>query len=399
MTTQPFPKNKVILFAEIDQQRQNRADQKKNAAPLAAIRRVRNIANGADYTVSLQVSAPYGGSYQIDVEVGGARGAEILAHAHAGQGLVLEGYLNRTIDVDRRFRDYSDELFEGITYQDMFMTVEAVRAREGTDPQATGSNIFLEGVVAEPPVFFRHPEFPEIELARVGVKTRSKAVLSEDGISQAGQPCVVTVTVPVDDEDAAYLYRRGNTVRVRGVLDRLAIRQNREQVRERLEDMETAWQEQRETIKTQGENVERTLMVEGDRYLRMKDRMERGTRTMLLAIEVTPVAGAQPATRQEALDDRERFNAEWRAARAQRRDEQKQRRRDNIAREQAAKIQVDAPPTALPSGNPSLVAPRTPRRKQADTLVAEGMPTAESALPALEPVTELAEPHTNGVSA
>ena len=79
----------------------------------------------------------------------------------------------------------------------------------------------------------------------------------------------MTVTVPVDDEDAAYLYRRGNTVRVRGVLDRLAIRQNREQVRERLEDMETAWQEQRETIKTQGENVERTLMVEGDRYLRM----------------------------------------------------------------------------------------------------------------------------------
>jgi len=392
MTTQTFPKNKVILFAEIDQQRQSRTDQKKGAAPLAAIRRVRNIANGADYTVSLQVAAPYGGNYQIDVEVGGARGAEILAHAKAGQGLVLEGYLNRTTDVDRRFRDYSEgELFEGVTYQDVFLTVDSLRSRESSDPQNTGSNIFLEGTVVEPAIFFRHPEFPEIELARIGIKTRSKATLSEEGISQAGRSCVVTVAVPVEEEGAAYLYRRGNTVRVRGVLDRLAMRQqNREQVRERLTEMETAWEQQREAIKLAGgEGVERALSVEGDRYLRAKERMEHGTRTMILAIEVTPMAGATLATREEALDDRERYNAEWKAERAARYAERKQRRNDNIARERAAKSETREEPVEPVV----LAAASKPRRRSVET-------EAPADLPELANVELLIEePHTNGVSA
>jgi hypothetical protein len=112
------------------------SERKKNAAPQPAVRTFRNASNGSDYAVGLQVAAPYGGSYQIDVEVGMVDGAELLSHAQAGQLIVLEGYLTRTREVDRRFRDFEEEMIEGIFYQDVALQVERVRPHQQADPRA-----------------------------------------------------------------------------------------------------------------------------------------------------------------------------------------------------------------------------------------------------------------------
>ncbi|PDW01474.1 hypothetical protein [Candidatus Viridilinea mediisalina] len=218
MTThQPFPKNRVILYGVVD--RRNDRDTKK-ASP--DIRRYRNPTGGADYTVSLQVASPYGGSYKIEVNVGPVKGAEIFASCPADQPVILTGHLTRMPEVDRRFREYdANRVVEGIFYQDVEVRVEAVRLPTETDPTGTGSNIALEGEVVEPPIFMRHPDIPDLELARVGLRARTQAMTDATGQILPARACLVTVVIPVDDEDAALLYRRGNRLQIRGALERL----------------------------------------------------------------------------------------------------------------------------------------------------------------------------------
>ncbi len=104
-------------------------------------------------------AAPYGGRYLLEVEVGRVEGADLLAQAQAGQIVVVEGHLTRTRDEDERFRDYAAATIEGVVYQDVHFQVERLRPLTDNDPFGTGSNVFLEGEVIEP------PEAVESELA------------------------------------------------------------------------------------------------------------------------------------------------------------------------------------------------------------------------------------------
>ncbi|MEI8165774.1 MAG: hypothetical protein WCG26_05325 [Chloroflexales bacterium] len=341
MTTQPFPRNKVILFAQIDQQRQSKNDEKKGKAVEPSIRRVRNVVNGSDYLVGLQVAAPYGGSYLLEVEVGRVEGADLLAQAQAGQIVVVEGHLTRTRDEDERFRDYAAATIEGVVYQDVHFQVERLRPLTDNDPFGTGSNVFLEGEVIEPPFFMRHPDYPEIELARLTIRARTRPTLSDGGLVRPGRPCEVTVIVPTEDEGAAYLYRRGNRVRVRGVIERMAMRQNRVQVSERLKVLDADWRTQRDEIRAGAEEDQekavRELRYQGNRYVRERERLERGARTMVLAVEITPLEGATPAgSREEVRADRVCYEQEFDANRKARNVERRERQRTNRERQQAA---------------------------------------------------------------
>lgn len=387
MTTLTFPQNKVILFAQIDQRRA----EKKGKEPDPAIRRVRNVVNGSDYLVSLQVAAPYGGSYQMEVEVGNVEGSDLFRQATAGQLVVLEGHLTRTRDEDVRFRDYEADQLTGILYQEVQFQVERVRPAAEGEARGTGSNVFIEGTVVEPPVFMRHPDYPEIELARLTVRARTKPALSEEGPVRAGRPCDVTIVIPTEDEGAAFLYRRGNRVRLRGVIDRLAVRQNRTQVTERLRALDKGWRATREGLRARSAEdpnaADRELRYEGSRYVRERERLQRGARTMVLAVEVTPMPGATPATREEAVADREAFNLEYEASREARRQERKERRRGNQERERAARA-AEAAEAA------EAAAPAKPRRKAAGALAEPTL--AEQAQ---EPVMATGEAHAGGVSA
>ena len=366
MTTQPFPRNKVILFAQIDQQRQSRADEKKNKTAEPSIRRIRNVVNGSDYLVGLQVAAPYGGSYQLEVEVGRVEGADLLTQAQAGQVVVVEGHLTRTREEDERFRDYDAGTIEGIVYQDVHLQVERVRLLSEIDPSGTGSNVYLEGEVIEPPYFMRHPDYPEIELARLTIRAHTRPALSDGGLVRPGRPCEVTVIVPTEDEGAAYLYRRGNRVRVRGVIERMGMRQNRAQVTERLKDLEEGWNAQREAIRADAdqEKAARELRFQGNRYVRERERLERGARTMVLAVEVMPLEGATPVeSREEVRQARASYEQELDAARKARNVERRERQRINRERQQAARERAgDAVGEDAPAGAPPATTPRKPRR-------------------------------------
>lgn len=431
MTTQPFPGNKVVLFGQIDQWSQSRRDEQKGKAPEPAIRRFRNTVNGDAYLVQLQVAAPYGGSYQLEVEVGRVEGAELFRSATAGQSIVLEGHLRRTSDEDERFRNYAADQasqIEGIVYQEVMLQVERVRAATEHDPQGTGSNVFLEGTVVEPPVFIRHPDSPEIELARVTLRARTTPTLSEAGLVIPGRPCDVTVIIPTEDEEAAaYLSRRGNRVRVRGVIDRLSMRQfRRNEVQQRLAELDQTWRTTRDEIRgpaapapvadgagvpvarVDPDALKKELAREGKRYLRERERLAHGTRTMVLAVAVTPLEGAMPASRAEALEDRERYDQEYEIARAARRQERKERQRRNRQHEQAARAAADA--EGAPAELPPSPTARRPRRHSAerptDAAIAEAPVEAapeEIAPPVMDILgpqvdAALAAVHTNGIT-
>ncbi|RRR65925.1 MAG: hypothetical protein EI684_21745 [Candidatus Viridilinea halotolerans] len=380
MTThQPFPKNRVILYGVVD--RRNDRDTKKVSPD---IRRYRNPTGGADYTVNLQVASPYGGSYKIEVNVGPVNGAEIFASCPADQPVILTGHLTRMPEVDRRFREYdATRVVEGIFYQDVEVRVEAVRLPTETDPTGTGSNIALEGEVVEPPIFMRHPDIPDLELARVGIRARTQAMMDETGQILPARACLVTVVIPVDDEHAELLYRRGNRVQIRGALERLAVRQTgREEVRERLGTLAKEWEEQWHTLHDAETHDATAISRAGNAYLRQRDRLSRSVRTVVVAVGVTPLAEATPLDREAAALDRDLYDEERREANRHRRMERSERRRRNRQHERLAKEEPSAPEQPTEEGHEQASVSPLNHRRRKPTLSPHDGPPADHEGPA-----------------
>lgn len=318
MTTQPhFPRNKAIVFGIVDTRQQRERDRKKGGAPEAAVRRFRNPALGETYTVKLQVASPYGNTFALAVEVNaGIAGAEHLPTARPGDVLVLEGHLVRTEEVDDRFANFGEEEpIDGIHYRDVAFKVSSLRPRAEQDPASTGSSVWVEGEVIEPPAILRHPQRSEILFARMRLRVKTALRTCENPLFPAvEQTCEMTVIIPVENEGAGYLYRRGNRVRLRGVLERMPLRQAGVEVRDRLDELDAAWRTKQAEILDDA----RALRAEGMRYLRERERLERSPRTMVLVAEVQPLEGAELIDLETARRDRDAYTSAQRQARAAR---------------------------------------------------------------------------------
>lgn len=356
MTTQQFPRNKAIVFGIVDSRWQNMKDRKKGLPPEAAVRRFRNPALGETYQVQLQLASPYGNSFGLSVEVNaGVAGAEHLTVVRPGDVLVLEGHLVRTEAVDDRFASYGEEeIVDGIHYRDVSFKVSSLRPREEKDPASAGSSVWVEGLVMEPPALFRHPQHPEILFARMRLRAKTPLQIGDSALFPVlEQTCEMTVIVPTEHEDAGYLYRRGNQVRIRGVLERLPLRQGGAEVRNRLGELDAAWRVKQSEL--QGDA--RALRAEGQQHLRERGRLERSPRTMVLAAEVQPLAGAEPLDLDAAQREREAYTSQQRQARAARIERSNGRRRVQMAEAQEQVVGTDAAEPAPERVRP----PRRPR--------------------------------------
>lgn len=357
MTTQQFPRNKAIVFGIVDARWQNAKDRKKGLPPEAAIRRFRNPALGETYTVKLQLASPYGNSFALSVEVNaGVAGAEHLTAARPGDVLVLEGHLVRTEAVDDRFASYGEEeLSDGIHYRDVSFKVSSLRPRAEKDPASAGSSVWVEGTVVEPPAIFRHPQHPEILFARMRLRAKTPLQTGDSALFPVlEQTCEMTVIVPTENEDAGYLYRRGNQVRIRGVLERLPLRQGGTEVRDRLGELDAAWRAKQAEL--QGDA--RALRAEGQQHLRERERLERSPRTMVLAAEVQPLNGAEPLDLEAARKERDAYTSQQRQARAARIERSNGRRRALMAADPEQVVE------AAPEGEPVQERVRPPRRRR-----------------------------------
>jgi hypothetical protein len=341
MTTNPsFPGNLAILFGVIDARPQTASEIRKGVAPEAAVRRFRTPARGEAYTVDLQMPSPYSNAIGVRLAIGsGVDGAQYLRNARPGEVFVFEGHLVQREEVDRRFADYSEEaISDGIHYRDVTIKVASVRPRADGDPSGTGSSVWLEGEVIEPPAFFRHPEHPETQMARMRLRTQATVASGDEAFFPTlAKACDVTVMVPVTVAGAGYLYRQGNRVQVRGMLERVTLRQRGADVRERLAALETAWQETYARVQDKPQELQKA----GSGYMRERERLEIGARTMVLAAAVIPLEGALAISIAEAQEAREQFIKEIRRRRSQR------RQQVQISREARARVRAqeraDAP--------------------------------------------------------
>lgn len=348
MKDQSFPTNRVVIYGYVDEQyrrenkkRKDELVEKKKREPEPDIRSFRNPAGGNDYSVGIQVIGPYGDTYKLILDVGHVEGSELLTTVRPGQGVVVTGSLSRVRTVDRRFSDYeADELIEGIVYRDTQVETMKIRLRTDDDPAGSGSNVAIEGEVVQPPSFFRHPDDPEIELARIVVRTRTQPRVDADGIIVAAMSSETMVVIPVDHDAVGLLYKRGNRVRIRGALDRIALRQaNRTLVRDRLNELEESFEDTRAGLFSKELNDKSRndqLNYEGNRYLRERDRVSRVGHTVVVAVEVSgiPGAGAVAISREEAQADRNQFVTEqrngWKARQAERQ-RRRQRNQTHLA--------------------------------------------------------------------
>ncbi len=125
----------------------------------------------------------------------------------------------------------------------------------------------------------------------------------------------------------------------------------------------------------------RELRYQGNRYVRERERLERGARTMVLAVEITPLEGATPAgSREEVRADRVCYEQEFDANRKARNVERRERQRTNRERQQAAVREQAGAATGedAPAEAPLTITARKLRRH---TVVEQPVATSEALAP------------------
>ena len=172
----------------------------------------------------LQVSSPYGGMFALPIELApDVPGIELLDDAAPEALLAVEGSLQLRQTFDARFvsdrldsRNRSDR---GRPTRELQLRVTQVR-EPSAEERRTGSAVWLEGVVAEPPQVSRHAELPTVQLAGTILKVASARPLQFAGATTMIDEVVdVNVAVPTSHRDIEKLFQAGNRVRVVGQLD------------------------------------------------------------------------------------------------------------------------------------------------------------------------------------
>jgi hypothetical protein len=210
MTTEPMT-NRVIVVGTLDTIRDRGRD--------ATTRQMRNDVRGRIERVTLQVTSPYIGAFQLPLEFEpGVKGRELLEGARGGETvLIAEGYLQLQKSFDARFAQSAED--RGREVREMRLHVRELRTPSDAEREAA-SAVWLEGVVAQPVRLIRHPELPNIQFAttildvtlqRPSAFPGSRAVLTEQAR--------VRIAIPTTHEHAELLFRPGNRVRVEGAVD------------------------------------------------------------------------------------------------------------------------------------------------------------------------------------
>ena len=160
----------------------------------------------------------------------------------------------------------------------------------------------------------------------------------------------VPVTIPLDHPDAEALFRPGNEVVVEGMLERVTVLLNGQDVERAVAALDSAWETERAGLGT----AEQARCERG--YTRRRWRLLEGARTRVVAGYVELIAGT-PATLTEGLAFR-------REQQQQRMQEQRERRERTEAGAAPAVVAVE--PSVVAGGiDPAAGTTRTvrPRRR------------------------------------
>lgn len=323
--------NQITLVGMLDTQRRRGKD--------TLLTSRYNRLGGRGEQVSLQLLSPYGTPFRQVVHLEGpVVGRELLDDAAQGALLAVEGVLEWTLTTDPRYA--LSPLERG--RQSSEITIRARAIRLATVDDELGADVWLRGRVLTPIRTLRHPEKPlriaatTLQITQTQTRKGSRACLVE----QANVP----VTIPLDHPDAERLFRPGNEVIVEGMLERVMVLLNGQDVERAVTALDQEWHEEREAL---------AASAIGGRqrdYARQRWRLLEGARTRVVAGYVELIAGT-PATLAEGLTIRRQ---QQRQRRTDRREREVAKERAVGGAEEPGAVALGTEPAAdtIPAGKP-----------------------------------------------
>ena len=315
----------------------------------------------------LQVGSPYGGMFALPIELApDVPGLELLDSAAPEALLAVEGSVQLRQTFDARFAsdrlDSRNRSDRGRPTRELQLRVLRVREPHAEE-RRTGSAVWLEGVIAEPPQVSRHAELPTVQLAGTILKVASARPLAFAGaVATIDEVVDVNVAVPTGHRDAEKLFQAGNRVRAVGQLDCRMEFQGGESVRAKLAELDAEWAAHKAGLVGQSTELRR---AEGA-YLRARQRFEAAPRLYVLIGQVDLLDG-EPIALAETFELRRAFVRE----RRERRDARRQRvAAEQHERAEQASERDGQPERVTLADEVSPVTPR-PRRRSVEAVALE----------------------------
>jgi hypothetical protein len=209
--------------------------QKRYDKDVLIITRYNNL-QGRDDQISVQVLSPYGTPFRQIVHLEGpVIGRELLDDAIPGMLLAIDGVLEWTLTTDTRYA--LSPIERGRQFSEITIRAQAIRL--ATSEDESGGDVWLQGRVLTPIRTLRHMEKP-IRIATTTLQimpTYTRKSSRARMLARANVP----ITIPLDHPDAEALFRPGNVVVVEGMLERVTVLINGQDVERAVAALDSAW--------------------------------------------------------------------------------------------------------------------------------------------------------------
>ena len=246
--------------------------------------------------INVEVPSPFEGSFTVSMEVhpGICGYQEIWRELFPGDKVEFKGQLiaQDLQDLPREManHDTTTVIYRDAVFQPHMMQLETM------EDWALGAESRLDGVVMDAPIFFRHPRFSDVEMARTRL---SVANLPNVGnfMPNLNLSTAVMVAIPTNHPDMEWLLRVGNRLQVSARLDRMLLASNSPYVRDRLNALEREWAEEMERLKSDSYALRAGLR----RHQQRMRRLGSVPRTIAIVTKVAAYPEAQKLDRDAAM--------------------------------------------------------------------------------------------------
>ncbi|GAB4118229.1 MAG: hypothetical protein Fur005_22820 [Roseiflexaceae bacterium] len=252
----------------------------------------RNELRGNEQQIMVQVPSPFGRMYALPITCSAqTRGFAALSTLPAGTPLRIDGALMW------EGRNNPRHTFtEGRQRHDLSFWAAALTQMPAD--HSLGSECILCGRITTPARILRHPYRPSILLAYVTMRVPLAAAtpqMAQHSIAAEQIP----VVVPLQHPDAQALLRPGNRVALKGMLERVLVTLNGDDIDQACAALDQEWQQQQAHY---GSVQER--MAAERQYRWRRQRIREVMRSRVVAQEITLLSGT-PATPRESQALRE----------------------------------------------------------------------------------------------
>lgn len=264
----------------------------------ATTRAIRNAVRGTELACALQVRGPFGTPFQLPLRLDELIEGRSLLGAEPGTPLAAVGALEWQQRDDPRYASSPTERGRRVT--EVIFRPHHIEPAEDVDEP--GCDVWLEGRVRRDARRYLHPE-RRVPIAVTSIELTVER-MRRGSLARMLETVEVQIAIPVAHPDLPKLLRRGNLVRVEGMLERVVVplRADDEQVRRAVADLDQRWESD------QSGNA--TSRQDERRYARQRASLQQTLLTRVVAGYVAVLEGELAS-----LEEAERMREERRVTR------------------------------------------------------------------------------------